>query len=245
MPLHKDEAIVLFKRAYGESDKIVRLFTRASGKIAAIAKGASKSQKRFMNTLEPFNHIAIEYFEKYGKGMARLENADILETNHGIETSLKKACIASFFTEFVDRLTKEKETHESLFFALKGLIFAVKYHDFLYSDIIYYQFLMLDILGYMPNFDSCVYCGNTIPDEKKVHFSKERGGVLCKSCARSIPHTLCREGVIPGLVSLKNQEKPLANIIVEREARDIMEGFMSFHLDVEFRSYRILKSVIL
>ena len=151
MSLHKDEAIVLFKRAYGESDKIVRLFTRASGKIAVIAKGASKSQKRFMNTLEPFNHIAIEYFEKYGKGMARLDNADILETNHGIETSLKKACIASFFTEFVDRLTKEKETHESLFFALKGLIFAVKCHDFLYSDIIYYQFLMLDILGYMPN----------------------------------------------------------------------------------------------
>jgi hypothetical protein len=24
-----------------------------------------------------------------------------------------------------------------------------------------------------------------------------------------------------------------------------MEGFMSFHLDVEFRSYRILKNVIL
>jgi len=51
MPLHKDEGIVLFKRAYGESDKIVRLFTLGSGKVAAIAKGANKSQKRFMNTL--------------------------------------------------------------------------------------------------------------------------------------------------------------------------------------------------
>jgi DNA repair protein RecO (recombination protein O) len=68
MALHKDEAFVLFKKAYGESDKIIRLFTRTSGKVAAIAKGASRSQKRFMNTLEPFNHINIEYFEKYGKG---------------------------------------------------------------------------------------------------------------------------------------------------------------------------------
>ena len=245
MALHKDEAFVLFKRAYGESDKIIRLFTRTSGKVAAIAKGANKSQKRFMNTLEHFNHINVEYFEKYGKGMVRLENADIIETNSGIEKSLKKACIASFFTELVDRLTKEKEPHESLFSALKELLFAVKNHDFIYSDILYYQFLMLDILGFMPNFDSCVYCGSAMPDDKKVHFSKERGGLLCVSCSKSIPHTRYGEGVIPGLMLIRNQGKPLVNMIFERQARDIMEGFMSFHLDVEFRSYRILKNVIL
>lgn len=245
MSLHKDEAFVLFKRAYGESDKIIRLFTRTSGKIAAIAKGASKSQKRFMNTLEPFNHIRIEYFEKAGRGMVRLENADIIETNNGIETSFQKACTASFFTEFVDRLTKEKEPHEPLFLALKEVLFAVKRHTFSYSDILYYQFLMLDMLGYMPNFDSCVYCTSAIPNEKKVLFSKERGGILCVQCARSIPHTVCGEGVIPGLMSIRNQEKPLSNLLFERQAQDIMEGFMSFHLDVEFRSYRLLKSFIL
>lgn len=245
MALHKDEAFVLFKRAYGESDKIIRLFTRASGKVAAIAKGASRSQKRFMNTLEPFNHINVEYFEKYGKGMVRLENADIIGTNSGIEKSLKKACIASFFTELVDRLTKEKEPHESLFLVLRELILAVKNHDLFYSDMLYYQFLVLDILGYMPNFDSCVYCGAAMPDDKKVHFSKERGGVLCASCSKSIPHALYREGVIPGLILIKNQEKPPINMLFRHQAQDIMEGFMSFHLDIEFRSYRILKSVIL
>ena len=104
---------------------------------------------------------------------------------------------------------------------------------------------MLDMLGYMPNFDSCVYCGSGVPDDKKVHFSKERGGVLCPSCSKSIPHTIYGEGVIPGLMLIRNQEKPLINMIFERQAQDIMEGFMSFHLDVEFRSYRILKNVIL
>ena len=102
MALHKDEAIVLFKRSYGESDKIVRLFTLSSGKVAAIAKGANKSRKRFANTLEPFNRIRVEYFEKYGRGMVRIENADIVETNSGIEKSLKRACTAGFFDDFVD-----------------------------------------------------------------------------------------------------------------------------------------------
>ena len=120
MALHKDEAIVLFKRAYGESDRIIRLFTFTSGKIAAIAKGAGKSQKRFSNTLEPFNHIRVEYFEKHETGMVRIENADIVETNSGIEKSLKRACTAGFFTEFADRLTKDREKKHGAFPSPEG-----------------------------------------------------------------------------------------------------------------------------
>ncbi|MGA2109956.1 MAG: DNA repair protein RecO, partial [Syntrophorhabdales bacterium] len=62
MALHKDQAIVLSTRVFGESDKIVRFFTLESGKLTGIAKGGKKSQKRFMNTLELFNVINLEYF---------------------------------------------------------------------------------------------------------------------------------------------------------------------------------------
>ncbi|MCX5803202.1 MAG: DNA repair protein RecO [Proteobacteria bacterium] len=262
MALHKDEAIVLFKRAYGESDKIIRLFTLKSGKIGAIAKGANKSQKRFMNTLEPFNHINVEYFERHGKGMVRIENADIIETNSGIETSLKKACTAGFFTEFVDKLTKEKERHDELFYTLKEVLKNIKHVEFTFNDILYYQLKMLETLGYMPNFHACVYCGKDILEDKKLYFSKERGGILCPICSRSLPHNTYPVGVIPRLASMRNakdssefgvrsSEKFIGKTNTEKdegfekEAREIMEDFMSFHLDVEFKSYRILKETAL
>ena len=261
MALHKDEAIVLFKRAYGESDRIIRLFTLTSGKIAAIAKGAGKSQKRFSNTLEPFNHIRVEYFEKNEKGMVRIENADIVETNSGIETSLKKACTAGFFTEFADRLTKERERNVALFRTLKEVLEGTKQREFTYSDILHYELRMLGILGYMPNLADCVYCGKNVPDEMNVHFSNERGGVLCPACTRPLPHRTYSEGTIPNLVSVGNHrhgsisdtcdgERSLEagrlsdTKRFEREARQIMENFISFHLDVEFKSYRILKSLL-
>ena len=116
---------------------------------------------------------------------------------------------------------------------------------FTYSDILYYQFLMLDLLGYMPNLDSCVHCGSAVPDDRKICFSKERGGLLCAGCSKFIPHSTYREGVIPGLMLIRNREKPAVDLLFDRQARDIMEGFMSFHLDVEFRSYRILKNLML
>ncbi len=261
MALHKDEAIVLSKRAYGESDRIIRLFTLTSGKISAIAKGASKSRKRFSNTLEPFNHIRVEYFDKHEKGMVRVENADIVETNSGIEASLRRASTASFFTEFTDRLTKERETNTSLFYTLKEVLRGTKEREFPYADILYYELKMLEILGYMPNFGACVYCGKGLPDHVKLYFSNARGGILCPACVRSLPHRTYSEGTIPKLVSVGNdrhgpswevrdgeglQESAAPDGLkrFEREAREIMEGFISFHLDVEFKSYKILKSLI-
>lgn len=257
MALHKDEAIVLFKRSYGESDKIIRLFTLSSGKVAAIAKGANKSQKRFANTLEPFNRIRVEYFEKYGRGMVRIENADIIETNSGIETSLKKACTAGFFVEFVDRLTKERERHEDLFNVLAEILQGIRGAEFTYDDILHYQLRMLGILGFMPNLHTCVYCGQVMTADEKIFFSRERGGILCHKCAPSLPHQVCAEGVIEGIVSIRQGNGGTArgfhvaergpayqNNGFERAAQDIMEGFMTFHLDVEFKSYRILKGLI-
>lgn len=261
MSLHKDEGIVLFKRPYGESDKIVRLFTLGAGKVAAIAKGANKSQKRFMNTLEPFNHISLEYFEKYGKGMVRIENAHIIDTNEGIETSLKKACVAGFFTEFVDRLTRDRERHTELFYMLKGLLDTIKKSDLTYSDVLYYELNMLRTLGFEPNFLTCVYCGKPLEENDRTCFSSERGGTLCRRCARFIAHKAYDEGVIAHLASIRadggnnTSREPLNKYVpcdggngnvadFEREARDLLERFVSFHLEVEFKSYRILKSIM-
>jgi len=244
MSLYKDEAIVLSKRAYGESDRIIHLFTREAGRVSAIAKGAGKSQKRFMNTLEPFNHIRVEYFEKQGRGMVRIENADLLGPNSGIEVSMRRACSASFFTEFVDRLTREREPHGTLFIALKEFIDLARTKDPLYADILHCELLMLDILGYHPNFDTCVYCGAAMEEAEKLHFSRERGGILCAICARSLPHRRCTQGLIPGFLSTKAMQGGFATHALEREAQEIMESFLAYHIDVDFRSYRLLKTLV-
>ena len=46
-------ALVLRGRTHGESDKIVTFLTRDWGKVTGIAKGAKRSQRRFVNVLEP------------------------------------------------------------------------------------------------------------------------------------------------------------------------------------------------
>jgi len=215
-----------------------------AGKVSAIAKGAGKSQKRFINILEPFNHIKVEYFEKHGRGMVRIENADLVSGNSGIETSMKRMCSASFFTEFVDRIMREREPHDSLFMALHEFIGFARTQDPAYPDILHYELKMLDILGYHPNFDTCVFCGAAIDDEEKVYFSRERGGILCDPCSRSLPHRRCSPGLMQGFITMKKKETGFPTRLLEREAQELMEGFIAYHVDLDFRSYKLLKLMV-
>lgn len=244
MSLQKDEALVLSKIPYGESDRIVRLFTMTNGKISAIAKGGGKSQKRFMNTLEPFNHIKIEYFKKQNKAMARIENADLIESNRGIEKSLKGFCTASFFAEFADRLTKDGEKNKDLFYVLKCIFMNVKDPGFGSLEIIANLLNILKVTGFMPNFKSCVYCGREVPDEEKVFFSKERGGILCKACSTFLSYKTYPAGVIEILSLYEKKEGSFINSTHMGYIQDIMEDFIAYHLDLKLKSYKLLKSLM-
>ena len=261
MGLVKEEAIILSTRPFGESDKIVRFYTLGSGKLTGIAKGGKKSQKRFMNTLESFNCVRIEYFEKATSSMVRIENADLDQSNSGLEKSFRKVCTASFFTEFVDRLTKEKQKNEHLFHALKVILHNLKHVEFTVSDILYYELQMLDFLGYKPNLATCVQCGKELADAEKLYFSRERGGTVCLGCSRSLPHRQYPQGFISRMSVLDihgpngptGPEGPAgpegqaglsrASTGFERLGRQILEDFVCFHLAVELKSYRLLKSI--
>ncbi len=243
MGLVKDEAIILSTRLFGESDKIVRFFTLSSGKLSGIAKGAKKSQKRFMNTLEPFNQVLIEYFEKPSSSLVRIENADLKESNSGLEVSLRRVCAASFFTEFVDKLTKEKQRHASLYHTLKKIIDSLKRVEFTVTDVLYYELQMLRHLGYMLNLTACVHCGKALPEGERLYFSKERGGSLCMGCSRAVPHRQYPQGFIPRMVYLNDTGIPESQSGLDRIGRDVIEEFIRFHLAVEFKSYKLLKSI--
>ncbi len=130
-------------------------------------------------------------------GMVRIDSADLVETNMDIGSSYKGMCIASFFTEFVDKLTKEKERNDGLFQLLSTSLGRLKSVEFTRSDILYYQLQMLDHLGFMPNFGTCVQCGKHLAEHEKTCFSNERGGTLCLGCSRSDPPQDISRGADP------------------------------------------------
>ena len=73
MALTTTDALILRYVDYGESDRIVHLLTPAVGRLAAIAKGARRSQKRFPGTLDLFNQLRVQVDRRRRGGLARLD----------------------------------------------------------------------------------------------------------------------------------------------------------------------------
>lgn len=64
MPLSKAEGLVLKAIKFGETSKIITLYTKEFGKLSFIAKGGSDPRKKLSSTLQFLSHIGVVFYLK-------------------------------------------------------------------------------------------------------------------------------------------------------------------------------------
>lgn len=105
----ESDAIVLDTTDHGESDLIITLFSQQSGRLSAIAKGAKRSKKRFVNKLELFTYLHIYYQQKNEGALAFLNEAEIYTSFPQIRHNLNAYNVASIMREFLLIAVKDAE----------------------------------------------------------------------------------------------------------------------------------------
>src|ERR671922_221952 len=106
-PIYVTQAIVLRARPFGESDKIVSLLTESHGKVTGVAKGAKRSRKRFVNSLEPFSLVNLRFQDRPYSNLAFILASDLSLGFKHLATSLEKISYASYLVEITDALIRE------------------------------------------------------------------------------------------------------------------------------------------
>ena len=76
--LNKWEGIVLRTIPYGESNKIVTMFTREAGKVTAMARGAKKPRSKLAAVTQPFTHGT--FLIRKGRGMGTLSQGEPIDS---------------------------------------------------------------------------------------------------------------------------------------------------------------------
>src|SRR5512140_1757045 len=105
--MHSDkiQAFVLSTIDYGDSDRIVSLFTLEHGRIRAFARGARKSRKRFGAALETFARIEAQVRVK--DGLSGIQQADIQNIYPRIRGDLAGIAHSLYACELVEAMTPE------------------------------------------------------------------------------------------------------------------------------------------
>jgi len=152
--LHSD-AIVLRAIDYGESSRIVTLFTRELGKIGVMAKGARASKSRFGSTLEPLSHIHVVVFVKPGRELQIISEATHIHTHDALRQSLERIESGIRIIELTSSLIDTGGQQEEVFGLLAGSLLALDTAPSRTGNIWpFYQLRMAAALGFGPTFDA-------------------------------------------------------------------------------------------
>jgi DNA repair protein RecO (recombination protein O) len=175
-------AVVLRGVDYGEADRILTLLTPDLGRVAVMARGARKSQRRFGGALEPFAEIAVEIAVGRGE-VSRLAGAAVTRSFPGILASLERMRAGGRMLERV-RDAVPGGPVDARVFALCVEMFAVLEaapgpYDALELAV---TVRLAAILGFAPRLDRCARCGKEAPPGRAVLYDPRRSVAVCQAC---------------------------------------------------------------
>jgi DNA repair protein RecO (recombination protein O) len=241
---HVTPAIVLRTWPFGESDKIVSFLTESHGKLIGIAKGAKRSRKRFVNSLEPFSLVNLRFQDRVHSNLVFILASDLTLGFKHLSASLEKIFLASYLVEITEGLVGEREENRLVFRHLKDSLIHLENQPMSLSFLTFFELKLLELTGYQPLLDGCRRCGRERrdPSATRWHFSARDGGILCDPCSR-----LRREifplsaATLEILMNLQEEKNLIACDIspamaISKEIRSAVRRFIEYHMEREIKS---------
>jgi DNA repair protein RecO (recombination protein O) len=177
-------AILLRAIATGESDRVVTLLGRTTGRISAIARNARKSTRRFGGGLGLAATGEATLRERAGAELAVLEGFEILRGRHHFGSDLASTAQAGYVAELCDQLCAPRQADVAVYDWLEAFLDALDDRGPSAVRLRAFELGLLQRLGLGSEFTSCVACGRTDLDDVTVRLEPDRGGITCPGCAR-------------------------------------------------------------
>ena len=175
----KLSGIVLNGVSYGESDKILKIFTLDKGTISAKIKGVKKAGAKLKFASEPFCFAEFIFSEVSGR--RTVIGATLLESFYPIRENIVKYFAGGTVLEFIRRFSKENIVSKDLFVlsieTLKELCYSNKDEIELLCRFLIFA---LSLSGYAINFSGCACCGGEI--KGKTYFDIDGGCFYSEEC---------------------------------------------------------------
>jgi DNA repair protein RecO (recombination protein O) len=216
---HATSAIVLRAVAYGESDRVVTLLGRTTGRVSALARGARKSQRRFAGGLGLCSVGEISVRERAGAELLTLESFHVTASHASFGTDVARMAHAGYVAELVSKLCAPRQVETAVYDWLAEFLDRLDAEGATAERLRVFELGLLGRLGFGPMVEACAVCGGdrSGPAPVDYRWDPDRGGTVCAACGRT--GRPLREEVRATLARLARL--PLAGAAAERLAPDV------------------------
>lgn len=244
------EGIVLRNLRFGETSRILTLFTREAGKLGVMAKGARDPKNPFGASLELFIRGGYILYYRSGRDLQLLRTGWVEQEYGAFLKEPRRYAIGSAALEFLDRVVLEDEPLPELYeLTVRALSALERTNDDSLGEVLRaFQLRVATLLGYAPRLESCLHCGRVAsaaddPDSRPWLFRIAEGGILCPDCATGQDGMLLRPRAVRRLHTLASGKpadgSPRATAVRERpidrvwqRALDrVVEDYLRYHLE--------------
>jgi DNA repair protein RecO (recombination protein O) len=243
---YRAEAVVLRRISFGETDRVVTLFTRYRGKLNAVAKGARGPKSRLGGATEPFTWFNALLAK--GQNLDVLTQAEVQNSFPGIRRDLASIGYASYFLEVVDAGVEERQPLPELWDLLVGALGTLEAAQT--PDVLARAFELnaMRIVGYEPRLYQCALDEYQV-DAPGAVFHPLKGGMLCPRCARIAPGGVRVEPeTVQALRDLDHM--PLVRCarselspVLRRQIAACLLPYVRHHLEAPLKSLQFLENV--
>lgn len=181
-----DRAFLLRATPYRDADLVVDLLTAEHGRLAALARGARNSRRRFGGALDYFNLLGVELRPGRRGRLGTLGGVEFERTWEVLRTNVDAYCTGSHLLDLTRLGTREGDTASGPFRSLQDGLDALQRGGHPASLARVFQVRTLAGLGYAPVAWQCPSCGGSL---QGVPAAGAKGVVTCRRCAppRAVP----------------------------------------------------------
>jgi DNA repair protein RecO (recombination protein O) len=179
----KTEAVVLRTIRYGEADRVLHLYTRDRGKVAAMAKGVRRARTRFGGRLEPFFRLDMVLYEGRSD-LLTVTSAETVAAHPRLREHAACLDSAARACDAVGRLFDTDEPHPAVYHLLANQLTLLDREPqrATRANQLAFRLKLLLAAGLAPQLAACTACGAR---EHLSGFSGAAGGVVCTACEAS------------------------------------------------------------
>ena len=182
MSAEKTQALVIRLADFSESSRVVTLFTRDFGKVAAIAKGAKRLKGPFESALDLLTVCEVVFLRKSSASLDILTEAQLQKRFKPRSGTLPSLYGGYYVAELLDALSEEYDAHPVLYHEALATLERLAGETPLDLTVLRFELVLLREIGQLPVFDACVVCESPLDHAQRYGFSPGQGGLVCPAC---------------------------------------------------------------
>lgn len=242
--MYKCEGIIIRTTDYGETNKVVTIYTREKGKVGVMARGAKKPNSRLSAVTQLFTYGTF-LFQK-SSGLGSLQQGETVQSMRRIREDIFLTAYASYITELLDKGTDNNESNPFLFeLYYQTMNYLSEGID---PDVLtnIFEVKMLNVLGLYPEVNECVICKKK---EGTFHFSIKENGFICHRCFENDPYRLIISQATVKLIrlfyylDLSRLGKVSVKQETKKELQKVLDEYYKEYSGLNLKSKRFLKQL--